>query len=317
MEFLVNDLSMDGQFGDLSSFRQAVATMMRIRLRIREHGYRLACHRGLLAAKVTPDLVMQQAVQEMPRSAQRALLQWFTKQGPHWEDDRRHCADDWLEVDEKLVTDSAVGEAAACVAVGLLRELVSFTPSSWTRSPLKVRWMRNDESFTDVIVVNHWTLDSVQRTLTACPKPIGSWTDLAARSIKLCSRLNFAKNAFAPLRGQPFSPGAADRVRVLLNVLNRMKGCFAEDGVRTIEGHRLYQDHFTGDRAWFSDSSETEKRNFRQELTFRHPKEGGRTLSCSWHGKVKTPQLRIHFSWPIAVDVPLYVLYVGPKITKR
>jgi hypothetical protein len=32
---------------------------------------------------------------------------------------------------------------------------------------------------------------------------------------------------------------------------------------------------------------------------------------------LKTQQIRIHFSWPIRVDTPLYVVYVGPKITKR
>ena len=35
------------------------------------------------------------------------------------------------------------------------------------------------------------------------------------------------------------------------------------------------------------------------------------------HGKVKTPQIRIHFSWPITASTPLYVVYVGYKITKK
>jgi hypothetical protein len=40
-------------------------------------------------------------------------------------------------------------------------------------------------------------------------------------------------------------------------------------------------------------------------------------IFCTWHGKVKTPQYRIHFSWPISAVAPLYVVYIGPKITKR
>lgn len=79
----------------------------------------------------------------------------------------------------------------------------------------------------------------------------------------------------------------------------------------------MFQLHFTGDKAWFSDSSSTEKSDFRKELTFRHPMNAGEYLFCTWHGKVKTPQLRIHFSWPIRASDPLYVVYIGPKITKQ
>ena len=30
-----------------------------------------------------------------------------------------------------------------------------------------------------------------------------------------------------------------------------------------------------------------------------------------------TKSLRIHFSWPIRLDKPLYVMYIGQKITRR
>jgi len=52
-------------------------------------------------------------------------------------------------------------------------------------------------------------------------------------------------------------------------------------------------------------------------MTFPDPDVQGETLFCSWHGKVKTPQYRIHFSWPVTAASPVYVVYVGPKITKR
>ena len=42
-----------------------------------------------------------------------------------------------------------------------------------------------------------------------------------------------------------------------------------------------------------------------------------KTLFCPWHGKVQTPQLRVHFSYPIRANEPLYIVYVGPKLTKR
>ena len=64
------------------------------------------------------------------------------------------------------------------------------------------------------------------------------------------------------------------------------------------------------------DPAEDEKVVFEEQLTFPHPERPRERLFCPWHGKVQTPQMRIHYSDPIAGDRALYVVYVGPKITK-
>jgi hypothetical protein len=51
-------------------------------------------------------------------------------------------------------------------------------------------------------------------------------------------------------------------------------------------------------------------------MTFRHPDTGAK-MFCPWHGKVKTPQIRIHFAWADRCGDPLIVAYIGMKITKR
>ena len=105
--------------------------------------------------------------------------------------------------------------------------------------------------------------------------------------------------------------------QTLLSILDRFAVAFESDGRRSVEGHRLYQDYFTGDRGWFSDSSDTEKSNFGRDMHFRHPDKPGETIPCYWHGKVNQLTLRIHFSWPVRAGEPLYVMYIGQKITRR
>jgi len=241
---------------------------------------------------------------------------WITR-GPFWEDNHHNNENNWLEVNGEIVTENAVGEAAICCFNGLKQELVSFDPSQWLYTPILVKWVRDDEVSNNINVANHWTLRSVQQSLAANPKPVASWNDVAADSMRRCTHLKFSTDSFKPLQGHPFSLCAADRIRELLNTLNQMKCCFNNDGGRNPEGHRLYQDHFTGDKAWFSDSSPGEKQKNRKELTFQHPDHTNEVLFCTWHGKVKSPQYRIHFSWPIVADKPLYIVYVGSKITKR
>ena len=247
----------------------------------------------------------------------RAFMGWLDRHGPFWEDVRQHSGDDdLLECNGEMVTDTAVGEAAYCIIHGIARSLVSLKPSFWLISPLSVNWHDNGH-VRSIEVLNYWDPDEVEAALGSAPVPLGSWGDLEAVARIRCPDLTFSPDSFDPLKGHPFGKGAAERLLLRLNILHDLMNCFNELGEWTPEGHSLYQKHFTGDKAWFSDSSNTEKVEFESALTFPHPTNAGERLLCTWHGKVKTPQLRIHFSWPIRANEPLYIVYVGPKITKR
>ena len=62
MGFLFNELSVHGQFTDLSAFRTAVGRVMDIRAAVQRFGRELYCHRNLAGNQVTPDAAMQQAI---------------------------------------------------------------------------------------------------------------------------------------------------------------------------------------------------------------------------------------------------------------
>lgn len=323
MDFMVNDLSFHGQFQDIPSFRLAIERLMVIRQVVSRFDGALYCHRNLAQAQVTSTAAMRQAVGAMPLNEQRALMQWLTRHGPFWDDTRNHGADDWLECNGEIVTDTAVGEAGWCCLNGIERALVSLTPSNWEFSPVPVDWVSDASSSKTAEVENYWDPAVVEPALQRAPAPLDSWEQLQALATVRCGELTFAADAFAPLNGVPFGASAAHRILALLDTLNRLKSCFDEAGKRTPEGHEIYQNSFTGKKgegghgALFSDASDDEKVRFEAEMTFRHPADPSRVLFCPWHGRVQTPQLRVHFSWPVRSDEPLYVVYVGPKRTKR
>jgi hypothetical protein len=323
VDLLVNDLSLVGQLPDLASFREAIERLITIRDITRRFGRDLYVHQNMLNAQVTPTMSMPQAVQSLALNERRALLQWITRQGPFWTEARRHGSDDWLECNGTIVTDTAVGEAAWCCLNAIQRGLVSFSPSDWIFTPIPVDWLLDDETRRNVNVSNYWQANVLEEFLRELPAPLTTWERLEGLATTQCTQLTFAENAFEPLRGQPFSSSAAQRVFGLLRILDQLRGCFDEDGKRTAEGHDLYQQFFTGKKgnggrgAMFSDSSDDEKQTFESEMTFRDPSNNDATIFCSWHGKVQTPQLRVHFSYPIRADEPLFIVYVGPKLTKR
>ena len=315
MELFFNDASLHGQF-DIHGFQYAIGRIMAIRQVGRRHGRELQCHRNVSNALVTRDRTMPELIQFLPKDQRSAVQLWLTRTGPFWDDSREHSDNDWVECRGDLVTGTAVAEAAHAVLHGRSSCLVSLEPSNWLSSPLPVEWRSNglDQAAS---VETYWTAEGLERALEAAPLPIQSWAELETEVTRRYPGIDFAAGAFEPLHGHPFSAGAARRIAALLGILHELKGCFDDQGRRTATGNRLHEEYFTGDNALFSDSSATEKDNFRSQLTFRHPLRRGEYLFCTWHGKVRTQQLRIHFSWPVRAREPLYVVYVGPKITRR
>lgn len=291
---------------------------MVMREKARKLGHDLYCHRDIANnAKATQELTVRQAIQSFTREQKNAVILWFLRQGPFWEDVRGHSQDEYLECKGVVVTDTAVGEAAwRCLHDGVERWLISLTPSNWEYSPIPVDWVIGVDDRRSVSIKNYWEILSFATALRTAPTQLTSWTHLEQLAVARCSELTFAANAFTPLNGHPFVSSAADRVLFLLKKLHQYKSSFDADGKLTPDGHEIYQNFFTG-RARFSDSSDSEKHEFKTEMTFAHPASPGKTIFCPWHGKVQTPPYRIHFSWPARAAEPLYIVYVGPKITKR
>lgn len=319
MELFFNDLSVHKQFHEITSFRDALARLMAMREVAKEFGREVYSHRALLTREAMPGVPMQKTLGRLSRNERRAVMIWLTRGGPFWEDIRDHSGDDYLEVRDDVVTESAVGEAAYRTLHDVECSLVSFTPSDWDYSPIEVIWRREAEQLDNrCATLENWRdACKLKAKLKDLEPPIQSWGNLRSAATNRYSRLTFADDCFEPLEGVPFAKGAAERILFLLGILDRFARAFDADGKRTSEGRQIRQDHFTGDRASFSDSSDSEKRNFRKELTFRHPNDSQDSLFCPWHGKVSHMTLRVHFSWPIQAGEPVYVVYAGPKLTKQ
>lgn len=262
---------------------------------------------------------MQKAVAQAfgsDRDQLRAVQRWLSMQGPFWDDERRHSAEDYFECEGDVVTDTAVGEVAHRCHRGDDHHLVSFPSPKWKDPLITVLWHDEHEQVENIEVRNYWRRESVEKALEAAPAQFKSWRQIGKDAERRFANLRFSEDCFTPLNGHPFSAGVAQRITERLYVLDQHQSGLDEHGQRTPEAERLRQQHFVGRKARFSDSSDTEKHEFRDELTFQHPDQLDGQLFCPWHGKVNTPPIRIHFSWP-AKRGQLYVVYVGPKLTKR
>ena len=317
---LANELSVHGQFHDFAGFRDALQRLMEVRTTARRFGREVHCNRGFLNAMPVADMPMQAAIGNLHKdSERRAVMTWLTRSGPFWDDVRLHGESDYLECRNEVVTDTSTGEAAFRTLHGVECGLVSLAPSDWCHSPLEVTWVREAEGLHDRsgIVGNWWEPEALDSEMQARAQPLVSWDDLREASGARFAALTFAEDCFVHLAGVPFSASAAARFLVLLSILDRFARAVDDTGTWDAETRRIVQDYFSGGRALFSDSAESEKRNFKNELTFDVPGDPSNSLFCPWHGKVSQMTLRLHFSWPKLAGKPLYIVYAGPKITKR
>ena len=318
LELFANELSVERQFRDAASFRTALSRLLSVRKVAREFDREVRCRRGFAQVEPVPGIPFRQAVQGMGRDRERTVMQWLDRSGPFWDDERRHGEDDWLECRGEVVTDPAVGEAAYRVREGEECGLVSARPGDWDFSPVPVTFEPHGASDEEELEIENWRVPETLRIrLESMEPPPGSWVAVEAAAHRRYSRLRFAERCFIPLRGVTFNRSAAARVLHLLGVLDRLAAAFETDGQRTMEGNHIHGNYFVGRTAPFSDSSEAEKSKFRNELTFPHPDAPGSVLFCPWHGKERHSLLRLHFSWPIQAGKPVYVVYVGRKLTTR
>ena len=287
---------------------------------INNYGHQIYCQRNISQSQITSTQNMPQIAQFLTKEERNSILQWMDRHGPFWEDARNHSPDEWFEYNHEIVTDTAIAEVAWCRYHGIEQRLVSFAPSNWEFSPIPVLWRNTSQH--NISIDNFWEINQLETTLENLIVPPNSWEELDIFSRARWQNLFFSPDAFTPLNGYPFVHGCAQRISAILKILNHLKTCFDENGKRTNEGQEIYQNFFTGKKgeggrgALFKDSSDTEKNDFKHGLTFPHPEKPGETLFCSWHGSIQTPQYRVHFSYPIAAHETLYIVYIGPKITK-
>jgi hypothetical protein len=315
MPFFANELSLHGQYPDLAAFSGALRTFMSCRHALGDRAVYVAARFG--ECEVCHKMPLREAVQRLgDRNLLRAVLS-LAQRGPFIEQEALYTANDRFLCDGDLVNGTTLAEAACRRILDPDDDVatLSFRPSQWTRHPLIVRTTtpHGDEP---IEIANFWDPQELDAHLESRAKPLSTWRDLRAWTERRCPQLWLTDEALEPLNPVPFRPAAARRIQELLRILNRLRECL---GTNSEEFNIIFSTYFSGgDREpWFTDESETNKQHFRAEMTFRDPRSGMRNMSCTWHGKIRTDCLRMHFEPPSSRGGDrLCVAYIGPKITR-
>ena len=326
MDLLVNDLSIHGQFHDLDSFHEALERLMEMRRVAKRFQRDIFYNDDFLIKNPIQNTQIQQAIHSFRDiDKRRAIMIWLNK-GSFWntQEQRKHSKNDSLKCinkNDQVVTNHAVGEAAFRELNGSSCGVISMKPSDWQFTPVQVVHRYDNEEIEDprVDVENFFDPHELEICLQNAEPPISSWSDLQRVALARFDQLVFADACFEPLDPLPFQRCSAETLMNRLHVLNQLAPGWGGDGGWTAQQQQLHKNHFHGDNAHFSDSSksETQKLKIRKKLTFPHPEHPGEKLFCPYHGKERHLTLRLHFWQPTELGEHVYVVYIGPKLTKK
>lgn len=129
--------------------------------------------------------------------------------------------------------------------------------------------------------------------------------------------LVFSNDVYEHIRPTPFSIADFRSLDQRFGVLKRYLESRTA-GMHTANSNEILREFFQGTIDWFSQESETNKKEFSEQLQFISPVSGEK-VDFSWHGKVKSQaNLRFYFAWPIPAEQNIiHIVYLGQKITKQ
>ena len=276
----------------------------------------LYCARAMPSTEVWSGVTLADVARTMPPDERGLLLAWVNKYGPFIDDDRQSIDDDLFFFGEIEVTECGLGEAARRILA--LHGAAVFSAIVQQRSPFAVDPVRVVQGFPDEAIVHvevpNYRDDVALRLALAALRPTPtSWSDLLSQCRSDYDRVLIGTHCDAVLEPHPYRPNVGSRVDFLLGILQRMMTEMREDGRLTNIGVSLREQYFVGERALFTNESETRKHSI-AEFTFPDPAGSG-SLVCHWHGKISTPAYRIHFEWPVSPPRRrLKVVYIGPHL---
>jgi hypothetical protein len=275
------------------------------------------CSRSLGRVPVVEQFgFMQVVMRHGSRDLKSQVGSWIDRKGLFWDDNRCDNQDDYFEFNGIDVTDRGLGECARRMISG--HEVGTFSLQGvYDNSPLAVQHGLAEEVLGHYHVENVWTYDALlQQAEAATPKPTNWQAAVDALKVKYAN-LNFVDDIYQQLAPLPFSITVYGRLGELCRVLTEYLASRDVQGHHTAQTNELLTLHFTGEKAWFTDESQTNKDKFKTALTFNNPQINGESCLYPFHGKIKTPQVRMHFQWPIlAGRDSIDIVFIGPKITK-
>ena len=319
MDYFFNELSLENCFVSQKDFEDYFLKFINLIYEFKPLLENLYTSQAIGNLKIYNDTSLHQSLMIIKDKDHRELsLKWLVDRIAYWESKRTNVEHDYFEYKSKCITDYSLGEAARRQSIGI--PTVTYSSNSHAEfryAKIEVMHGLKEEPLGNIFLENIYEADELKRKIRdSFPKP-KTWKDYIEQLPKLFPNLVFSPDIIDYLKKEPIHPNVVKKSHELLYVLDLLVKT-SENGSLNGKGMCLYKQHFVGERAWFTPESESNKRDFKEKLTFTDPSDSSKDLFCHFHGKINTPPYRIYFEWKRPPGQrEIKVVYIGPKITKK
>ncbi len=321
MEFHLNDLSLNGQFSNANEFYSVLDPLLKLRHTNNLFSERFFCSASFGDCLVFGTTNLKTLIRSNSNKNKKSiLLNWLDRSGPFTESVRVKVEDDYFECNGVDVTDKVLGEVARRILDHRTIRTYSFLKSSPPHdcNSIEVQHGLKEDILELVPVTNFLEISEIEVALEQLILEPKDWKSLVENVNNKYTELIFSTDIINQLKGQPFCKAVGERICCILDVLNGIVTETLPNGSLSEKGSNLKDIHFNKAGGNFSDESASNKRAFKNQLTFRDPDDSNKHLKAFWHGKINTRNFRIHFEWPRPNNQKfIKVLYIGPKITRK
>lgn len=316
---ILNDLSVIRSVTNIDSLNHQLLGIVRLVASVKGAREIVGCSRNLVNNIVFDTKTLLSHVHErFPRDSRNQILAWLTNHGPFWDDARALVEFDSFVFAGIDVTEQGLGEVGRLTSLGVDAWSYSFELSdiNFSKDTILISHSLEELVVGEYLAPNLYRVEAAVEKIKSLTPIYQSWEAMLERAVQEFEGLIFLDKPHLDLVATPFSQGAALRLFVLLSVLDKIAQSTNDDGSLTDIGKTVFEVNFVGEKPLFTDESDTNKREFKKDLTFRDRE--GINVFAPWHGKVNTPKLRVHYEWPRPEGQKrIKVLYLGPKLTKR
>lgn len=143
---------------------------------------------------------------------------------------------------------------------------------------------------------------------------ITSWTDTLNYCKEFYTEIFLCEECIEPMYKYPFSKSVSNNIVRLIGILHEIELNTLENNL-TEHGNKIYQENFNQKNSNFS----SEKGTFNFDVTLSNGNKTSKDDNYPYHGKIESEHdpIRIHFTWPRINGLPINILYIGTKLTKK
>ena len=317
MEWILNDLSLKNKYATAADFLTDIEGIVKLRFTNKLINEKLLCPRSIGNIEVINDKLFSQVVlTDAPRDLKQQIMIWVNRKGPFWCDNRIENDDDYFEYNDIDVTDLGLGE---CARKSIIKQRVASYSFSglYDLSPLPIQHGIPEDNLGTYDIENLWTTEQLLESCReSIPEPT-TWVEALEQLEQTFPKLIFSIHLIEQVATLPFNLTVYHRMKALCRVLEDYLDSRNERGESTGKTVEILNEHFRGRKAWFSDETDDDIRDFEHQLKFIDTRDDTKK-KYSFHGKIKTPQVRVYFEWPIpSGQRDIQIVYFGPKITKK